>query len=108
MGTGAVSGSSGSSQNMCVAPDDASAPEKTMEQKAEDIEKNGIHDLIEKGCQDDLKLPDSFCDIMGDWAQQAVDNAYQWSQQPSQPPPSDSPTGGQGGSDNTGGAGGGG
>jgi len=73
MGNGAVSGSSGS-QNMCVEPPDASAPEKTLEQKEADIEKNGIHDLIEKGCKDDLKLPDSFCDYLGDRVQNAIDN----------------------------------
>ncbi len=72
MGAGAVSGSSGS-QNMCVAPEDAS-DKKSLEQKESDIENNGIHDLIEKGCQEDLKLPDSMCDYLGDVVQNFIDN----------------------------------
>jgi hypothetical protein len=94
---------------MCVPPDDASGPQKSLEERANELGETAVKDLIETACKEDLKeFPDSWCELAGDVAQNLVNSAYEWSQQPTEAPPSDSPTGGQGGSDNTGGMGGGG
>jgi hypothetical protein len=101
--------SSSSNQNMCVPPDDASGPQTSLEERADELGKTAIKDLIETACKEDLKeFPDSWCELAGDMAQKWVDDAYARSQQPGEPSPPSGPTGGEGGSDNTGGAGGGG